>query len=493
MNESILLPIILTAPIIAAGICFLLAAPEAVLRFISLCATAETAAVAYTVSRVFAGAHLQSWNTWLFLDELSAYNLAVLNLTFLLSSWYALIYFRHEISSGSFALKTARRFGVLWLSSLSAMTLSLLSNNLGIMWVGIEATTLLTAFLISIHSSAHALEAMWKYLMMCSVGVAFAFIGTLLTSASAGHLDLGSSGSLLWTNLTAVSGSLNPELMKTAFIFLLVGYGTKAGLAPMHSWLPDAHSQAPAPVSAIFSGFLLSTALYCIMRYVPIVENALGNSGWCTDTLVFFGVLSILIAAPFVLMQHDGKRLLAYSSIEHMGIITLGIGLGGIGTFGALLHTLNHSLCKSLGFFSIGRLGQLYKTHDLTRIGGSLRASPVWGMGLFGSIIALIGVAPFALFLSEFQILKAAVDTRTWIVLTLFLLGTGVVFAGALKHGMNTAWGAPTGTPENENAGIIEKALVILPLALLVMLGLFIPDFLQQALAKAAIIIGGAR
>ena len=493
MTPGILLPAIIFAPLAAAGVCFLYKTSRAILLFIALSITLETILIFYTVYHVFTIAPLESLNAWLYMDALSAYNLSVLIIIFMLSSWYSLVYFRYEISAGHFSLKAARRFGILWLSSSSAMILSLLSNNLGIMWVGIEATTLLTAFLISVHSSPHSLEAMWKYLMMCSVGVAFAFIGTLLTGASAGHLGLESSSTLLWTRLTSVSANLNPDLLKTAFIFVLTGYGTKAGLAPMHNWLPDAHSQAPAPVSAVFSGFLLNTALYCIMRYVPIVENALGNSGWCMDMLAFFGILSIMIAAPFILMQHDGKRLLAYHSVEHMGIITLGIGLGGIGIVGALFHTLNHALCKSLGFFSMGRLGQLYKTHDLTRISGSIHASPVWGIGFFGSIIALIGVAPFALFMSEFQILKAAVDTRSWIVLVFFLLGTSVVFAGALIHGIRTAWGTPAEKPERENASVLEKALVILPLTILLLLGLFVPDFLLHALNSAALIIRGGR
>ncbi len=232
-------------------------------------------------------------------------------------------------------------------------------------------------------------------------------------------------------------------LLKAGFLFLLVGYGTKAGLAPMHSWLPDAHSQAPSPVSALFSGFLLNSALYCILRYVSLVERATGHSGWSLRLLVVFGAVSIVVAAAFILFQHDLKRLLAYHSVEHMGIIALGMGLGGAGVLGALFHTLNHSLCKTVAFFSAGRLGQMYGTHDMDRIGGALRSAPVWGKGLLLSLLCLIGVAPFAIFMSELQIVSAAAAGGAWWTLGLFLFGVGVVFVGALKHAVSMSWGAP--------------------------------------------------
>ena len=318
------------------------------------------------------------------------------------------------------------------------MNLVLVSNNLGVMWVGIEATTLLSAFLICIHPSPAALEATWKYLLMCSVGVALAFAGILLLAAAS--TSLSGQDTLLWTSLMNPSVTLNPMLVKVAFIFLVVGFGTKAGLAPLHSWLPDAHSQAPAPVSAMFSGFLLNTALYCILRCLPIVEAATGNAGWGREILVVLGILSILVAAAFIVGQHDVKRLLAYHSVEHLGIIAIGVGVGGLGVWAALLHTLNHSVCKTLSFFCAGLLGQKYGTHDMRRMTGVLRDSPVWGSGLIGSLLALIGVAPFALFLSEFLILKAALDGKAYVTAVLFLTGLAIVFIGAVGHAISMAW-----------------------------------------------------
>jgi hydrogenase-4 component F len=422
------------------------------------------------------------------MDALSAYHLVLLHVVFLLSSIYACSYFRHEVD---FRTPQARRFGALWMGALAAMALVLVSNNLGIVWVGVEATTLLTAFLICTRVSPSSLEATWKYLIMCSVGVAFAFIGTLLVAASAGLSHLAAGDALLWTHLRAVGANLDPATLKMGFIFLLVGYGTKAGLVPMHNWLPDAHSQAPAPVSAVFSGFLLNTALYCIFRYVPLVEIATKNSHWALDLLIGFGVLSILIAGAFIIFQHDAKRLLAYHSVEHMGIIALGVGLGGLGTFAAMFHVLNHSLCKSLGFCAAGRLGQMYGTHDIAQMAGSARGAPVWGRGFFLSLLALIGLAPFAIFMSEFQILKAAADRSSFGVMALFLTGTGVVFVGALRHAIAAAWDPPVLQPAPEHAGVADRALVFVPLAILLVLGLWMPEFLRIALHQAADVIRG--
>ena len=333
-----------------------------------------------------------------------------------------------------------------------------------------------------------SLEATWKYLIVCSVGVAFAFMGVLLVAAAMGHTS-GDPHLLHWTHMRRIAGTLDPKLLKLAFVFLLVGYGTKAGLAPMHSWLPDAHSQAPAPVSAIFSGFMLNMALYCIMRYVPLVEAATGWSGWAPNLLVVFGLVSVVIAAVFILAQHDLKRLLAYCSVEHLGIIALGLGLGPLGVFAALFHTLNHSVCKALGFFSAGRLGQIYGTHDMRQIHASLRANPLWGTGLFGSILALIGVAPFAIFMSELLILKAAGEAGRYVALAVFLLGAGTVFVGALRNGIDMAWGVKPAVDGSAKNSFGEWIIVIIPLLLLLVLGLWMPTSFRHVLEAAAAVL----
>jgi hydrogenase-4 component F len=483
----------LLLPFAGGAICLALRSPRRILATVCATVVASALVALSIVWRVFADGPEAAARGWFYVDALSAYHLCVMMMVFVASSIYAWCYFLKEAEAGRIKQRSLRQFAGLWCGALAAMTLVLISNNLGIMWVGIEATTLLTAFLICIPVRPASLEAMWKYLIICSIGVAFAFLGTLMVAASASGLHLNPSDTLLWTKLRQGATSLNPMLLKTGFLCLLVGYGTKAGLAPMHSWLPDAHSQAPAPVSAIFSGFMLNAALYCVMRYIPIVEATTGHIGWSLQLLAFFGLLSIIVAAAFIIFQHDIKRLLAYHSVEHIGIIALGFGLGGLGIFAALFHTLNHSICKTLSFFAAGRLGQTYGTHNMKKMSGSLRSAPVWGTGLFGSILVLIGVAPFAMFMSEFQILKAAVDGRAIFALILFLAGGSVVFVGALGHAIAMAWGDKSPTIEQESAGIVEMILAFAPLATLLVLGLWMPSPLLSILKQAASILGGNR
>jgi len=549
MDGAWLLWLLLGLPIAGAGVSLLLRSPRAILLGVCAGVVATAAAAAAAVAVVLASGPVMAAGDWLFLDALSAYHLGVLMLVFVMSSIFAVGYFRRDIDAGRFTRRVARRFGALWFGSLAAMILVLESNNLGILWVGVEATTLLTAFLICIPVSPTSLEAMWKYLMMCSVGVALAFIGTLLVGVAAGPLHLDPGGTLLWTRLREGAALLDPRLMKAGFLFLLVGYGTKAGLAPMHNWLPDAHSQAPAPVSAVFSGILLNTALYCILRYVPLVEGATGRTGWSLQILVVLGLVSIVVAGAFILFQRDAKRMLAYSSVEHMGIIALGVGLGGLGTLAAMFHLLNHSVTKTVAFFSAGRLGQHYGTNDMGRMGGAVRSSPLWGVGLLVSLLALIGMAPMAIFMSELQVVRAAFDSGAIVTLVIFLAGTGVVFIGALKHAGGIAWGRPAtdaaevsgvhksdvipsersesrnlavreaerqqprrdpstslgvtakthlsesvGTPGLVPAprnSIADVAIVVVALAAIVMLGLWMPGPLWQFIERAAGIIGG--
>lgn len=489
MEYSVLFGLLLIIPCIGSALCSMLPGARRVMMSLSATVAVSVIMMVPLVWRVIQAGSVSAFGGLFYADALSAYHLCVMSIVFVASSVYAWPYLMRELDSGHVTIRGLHQYAGLWCGALAAMTLVLISNNLGIMWVGIEATTLLTAFMICIPVRAASLEAMWKYLLICSIGVAFAFLGTLMVVASANGLGMSMSDTLLWTKLRQGAGALNPMLLKAGFLCLLVGYGTKAGLAPMHSWLPDAHSQAPAPVSAIFSGFMLSIALYCLIRYLPIVESTAGLAGWAPQLLILFGVISILVAAAFIIFQHDIKRLLAYSSVEHLGIITLGLGFGGLGTFAALFHTLNHSICKPLAFFAAGRLGQTYGTHEIKKMSGSLRSAPVWGTGLFGSLLALIGAAPFAIFMSEFQIMKAAVDRRATLSLILFLAGGSIVFVGALRHAISMAWGEPSPISEPERAAKIEVLLVFAPLAVLLILGLWMPGPLMNLLRQAASIL----
>ncbi len=431
---------------------------------------------------------MQTAGGWLYLDHLSAWHLLVMLLVFTAGSLFAPVYFRDDLGSGRLSLAAARRYNQLWLGSLWTMTLTLLANNIGLMWVGMEATTLVTAFLVSISPKPAAIEAMWKYLIICSVGIAFAFIGILLVAASLPATGEGSQ-QLFWTQLS-VAGGYNLLLLKAAFLFSLVGFGTKAGLAPMHTWLPDAHSQAPGPVSAMFSGFMLNAALYCIMRHGAIVNHALGSDQFTCRLYILFGLVSIVVSAAFIIYQRDIKRLLAYHSVEHLGIITLGLGLGPAGCFAALLHTLNHSLCKSLSFFAAGRLGQLYGSHEMGRIRGALHSAPLWGIALVVSLLALIGVAPFSIFISEFLLVKAAIDRGAIIALMIFLLASGVVFVAALEHVIPMAWGEKKALA-GKHCSLSAVTVVMLLVALLLFFGLSLPAPIQNFLTRAAALAGG--
>jgi hydrogenase-4 component F len=441
-------------------------------------------------------------------DHFSAWHLLALTLAvFTPASLFSFSYFRED-KGGS--LREMRRFGMLWQGSLASMSLALISGNIGIMWVAIEASTLFTAFLILREGSPASLEAMWRYIIMCSVGVAFAFIGTLLFAAAAQKAGLSGGDSLLLAKIYGVREQLSPSLAMAGFVFILIGYGTKAGLAPMHNWLPDAHSQAPAPVSAMFSGFLLNTALYCIVRFLPLAgADSLGLSR-PLQLLMFIAVLSIVLSSIFIFFQKDAKRMLAYCSVEHLGIMAFGYALGPAGTFAALLHTLGHALAKTTGFFSAGMLGRKLGGNELFRFDGAAKRYPLWGRALALSLLALIGVAPFSTFMSEFMTVKAGVDASAWLPVALFLAATCVVFVRMLGQAIALAWKpiehAPAGTrtpcaaaisdeagcdeaniaaAPREKEGLASTLVVAVPLALLLVLGLWIPGFLSDFLRKA--------
>ena len=253
-----------------------------------------------------------------------------------------------------------------------------LSSNLGLVWIMMEGTTLASALLVGFYNTEGAVEAGWKYLMVCTVGIAFALFGTIVLYLAAVHAGISPTTALDWASLTAAVPRvvLDPHLVKLAFVFVIVGYGTKIGFVPMHSWLPDAHAEAPAPISALLSAVLLNCALYALLRYVAIVSRVVGPA-FPHTLLLIFGLLSIVVAGLLILVQRDLKRLLAYSSIEHLGIAAIGFGLGGpLGLYGALLHTFNHSMAKSLLFFGAGNVRQKFGTVRMDRLSGLARALP---------------------------------------------------------------------------------------------------------------------
>jgi hydrogenase-4 component F len=489
---TIIIGTLLALPLLGIAACLLPLQSRPLLRISSIVAGSECVAVIILYFLLPPASRIFGFDKLLFIDTLSLYHLALVAFIFFISSVYSLSYFAEDIEKDIFTAKRARRFAMIWNGFLAVLLGVLCSNNMGILWICLEATTLVSALLILTDGKPASIEAMWKYLMLCSVGIAFAFIGTLLLSVAAYNASFGEGDTLLWTSLyDRGAAGLNGGIMLAAFIFILVGFGTKAGLAPMHNWLPDAHSQAPTPVSAVFSGIMLNCALYCIMRYLPLCEASMGFSGRPHAMLVLFGLLSIVIAAVFIPAQKNVKRLLAYHSVEHIGIIALGLGIGGIGTFAALFHTLNHSVSKTLAFFSAGRLGRQFGTYDMGRMRGAIVSNPLWGVSFFVSILALLGVAPFSVFISEFQLVKAAIDQGRFIALAIFFAGSIAVFLSALKHAIDVSWGGKR--EEASRARLFGRDIVLVAAcgALLLGWGLYMPCWYTDMLTVAASIIDG--
>jgi hydrogenase-4 component F len=320
---------------------------------------------------------------------------------------------------------------------------------------------------------------------------------------------MGTEGALNWTALRDIAGKLNPSTMKLAFIFILVGYGTKAGLAPVHNWLPDAHSQAPSPISALLSGILLNTAFYGVMRFVAIVEPSTGDL-FTGNLLILFGLISIGLSSIFILVQDNYKRLLAYSSIEHMGIISLGVGIGGpVGIYGALLHILNHALAKPLMFFASGKIQSHYGSTRIENVRGVLSSMPLLGTLTFIGALSLAGTPPFNIFISEFTILKAAVDKGLWPVVVLFLIFAVIVFYGILSGFGRMLFGRSGEEEEKRTKGtevetlsevsrfrscgfsdVLGNAVMIVMALSIVVLGFMVPDFLDSTIKTCVGILG---
>lgn len=428
----------------------------------------------------------------LMMDALSAVFVLLIVTVGVLSALYAGGYLFREGENAISPLRL-RRYAFFFHLFLFTMLLTVLSNNLGVMWIAIEGTTLASAFLVNVDDKKSSIEAAWKYLILCSVGIALALFGIILVYYSAiAQMAAGENKLLLqWTFLLKNAGQLDPQIIRLAFIFILVGYGTKAGLAPFHSWLPDAHSQAPAPVSALLSGVLLSCATLGILRF-HILTKAVTGSAFSDTLLVFFGVLSVAVATPFILEQKDYKRLLAYSSVEHMGLAAVGIGFGGaLGVYGALLHIVNHAFTKSLLFFSSGHLLYLFQTKEIDKVKGIFRKRAFVGAVFFLGVLAIAGMPPFSIFVSEFLILSAGFAAAQFIPCSILLVLLALIFVGFLKHGNRMAFGEAEKAPAPGKSLLMDGVLCVGVVLILVM-GVYIPGPLQQLLSAASRVVNGA-
>lgn len=420
-------------------------------------------------------------------DVLSAWMTLVVSLVALPAAIYSSGYMGRETESEE-GLTTRRRrirlgrYFALFDLFVGSMVFVCLVDNLGYLWVGIEATTLVSVFLVGYYRKKEAVEAAWKYLILCSVGIAFALVGTILiyyTSTRAGH------GTLSWTELSTQASSFNPYLMKLSFVFVLIGFGTKAGLAPLHTWLPDAHSEAPSPVSALLSGVLLKCAIYGLLRY-HILSIRCQGPAFSERLFLIFGILSIILAALFIVVQRNLKRMLAYSSLEHVGIIAAGFGFGGLlGAFGGLFHMLNHAMTKSVMFMTAGRISERHGTKDMARIRGVGESQPATGGIFFVGMLALSGMPLTAIFLSELTILRAGFASGRIVGAVAMLLGLVIVFGGLAYHVSRMVLGhrrvGANGT-DPWDAVLPPAALLILVLVL----GVTIPSPIANSLEAAS-------
>ncbi|MFZ3089828.1 MAG: hydrogenase 4 subunit F [Nitrospirota bacterium] len=416
-----------------------------------------------------------------FVDYFNVYLAVLTSLVSFTTAIFSRRYMRREREHGRVGHWGMRFYHAMFQLFIFAMLLALLTNNVGVLWIAMELATLSTVLLVSLYRTPTAIEAAWKYFILCGVGIALALFGTVLLYFAAERV-LGEGGeALLWTNLNQVSGQLEPTVLRLAFVFLLVGYGTKVGLVPLHNWLPDAHSEGPTPISAVLSGLLLNIALYALVRFKVLVDGATGThqAGYM---MMGFGLLSILVASFSLLRQKDIKRIFAYSSIEHMGIATFAFGLGGpIATFGALMHMLVHSLTKSSIFFTVGHASQIHGTQEMDKIRGLIKGNPLVGWGLILGVMAIVGMPPFGVFVSEFLILTATIKDAP--IFTPFLLiGLGVAFAGLLRRAQQMVSGSVPPSHKSLKAANIP---VVLHMVLVLILGIYMPDFLNQWFHKA--------
>ena len=416
---------------------------------------------------------------WLAIDELSRVVLPLLSLLFFVCSWYVPTYLALRPRNPN------RVFCVSLLAFLSMMMLIAESHDLGLMWVALEANTLASAPLIYFNNNPRSLEATWKYILIGGVGIALALLGSFFLAYSALHAGLETS--LLFDDLVRQAPLLSKPWLHSAFVLLFVGYGTKLGLAPMHTWKPDAYGEAPGLVGALLAGGLTTCAFLALMRFFQICSAA-GEAAFASDLLVTMGLVSIAVAGVFMARQRDFKRMLAYSSVEHVGILVLGIGIGGAATFGALLHVINNALTKGVLFLSAANIHRAYGSRTTDRVSGALRRVPVSGALFLAGFFAVTGSPPFGPFLSEFTILRATVAAGRYGVAALLLVLLFVVFVGMGSTVLAVVQGEPRS--DLPDTGFRDSLGTVLPivtlLALVLLLGVYVPPALDRSLQEAA-------
>jgi hydrogenase-4 component F len=452
---------------------------------IGVSALTFAAACALTLQVMRTGS-TQVLNEQFFVDAFNVFLVALTAFVSFTTALFSRPYMRVEEHHGRVTPRRLRLYHSMYQLFMFTMLLALLTNNMGVLWVAMEGATLATVLLVSLYRTPASIEAAWKYFILCGVGIAQALFSTILLYFAAEKV-LGTGGTaLLWTHLNEVRTSLEPQVLSLAFIFLLIGYGTKVGLVPVHNWLPDAHSEGPTPVSAVLSGLLLNVALYALVRGKVLVDGAVGTA-FGSRLLMGFGLISVVIAVFSLARQNDIKRMFAYSSIEHMGLTTFAFGLGGpIGTFAALLHMTVHSLTKSAIFFAAGHASQIAGSQQMAHIRGLIQQCPTVGWGLLLGTLSILGLPPFGVFTSEFLMITTTMREQPWAT-PILLISLGVAFAAIFGKVQPMVFGAT-------NAPALPHPPALLPvfthMALVLLLGLYIPPFLTEWYHQATRFIG---
>jgi hydrogenase-4 component F len=458
-------------------------APElnAAVSFVTLLAAGALAA------RVIADGPFVVGREQFFIDPFNVFLVALTAFVGLTTALFSRPYMRVEMEHGRISTGRLRLYHSMYQLFMTTMLIALTTNNMGLLWVAMEAATLSTVLLVTLYRTPASLEAGWKYFILCGVGIAQALFGTILLYFASEQV-LGAEGvsALLWTHLDAVKGQLEPAVLSLAFVFLLVGYGTKVGLAPLHNWLPDAHAEGPTPISAVLSGLLLNVALYAVLRFKLLLA---ANPGALAPgpLMVAMGLVSLVFAAFMLYRRRDIKRLFAYSSIEHMGIVAFAFGMGGpLANFAGLLHMVLHSLTKSAIFFAVGHVAQVKGTQKIADIGGLTTSHPWLGWGLVIGVAAIAGLPPLGIFMTEFLIVTSTF-TRQPLLAVLFVLGL-LVALGALFLRLNSvAFGPVRGSVEPARASYLP---LYLHLVLVLAAGIYLPPPLVAWFTHVAAILG---
>jgi hydrogenase-4 component F len=489
--SGIIFSVLLVLPLAGAGVCGLMR-HRRTLEATTVAISGLTFATALWLAFVILDQSvLASSNALLYVDALSSLVILIVTGSAFVTALYSVSYLRVQMRLGAIETKHVRLYYSLFNVFLFTMMTVLLSNNLGFLWIGSEASTLSTAFLVAFYEKEHSLEAAWKYIVICSVGIALALFGIILTYYSALSVVGSASNALHWSVLISIAPKLDPAIVKLAFIFILVGFGTKAGIAPFHTWKPDAYGEAPAPISALMAGGLVNVALYSLLRFYAIVTKAVGTE-FTSGLFMFFGLFSMAIAVPFILLQKDSKRLLAYSSVEHVGIIIFAVGLASpLAYFGALLHMVNNAVAKLVLFLTTGNLRLAYHSKLIGRITGAIKVVPATAMFYLIGIVAITGWPPFGPFISEFTIATAGFANGHIVPVILFLSIVAVIFIGFIYYGSRMVFGEPHHALPPVHLHPLVDVLIGSVVLMLLILGTMIPRWLWMLIQNAAKVLQG--